>query len=410
MISFACPHCKETLKVKDEMAGKRGKCAFCDQVVVAPARTTQLDTGDAKTLLPEPTRRDTSKPAPAVSPELYDFLAPPQAPDELGRLGGYRVLKVLGSGGMGVVYQAEDVQLKRQVALKALLPQLAASASNRERFLREAQTAAALEHEHVVAILQIGEDRGIPFIAMQLLKGESLEDRLKVARMSVAEVLRIGIEAAGALAAAHAAGLIHRDIKPANVWLEAPRGKVKVLDFGLARSLKSDSKLTQQGAIIGTPAYMSPEQAGGKAIDPRADLFSLGCILYRMSTGRLPFRGADTIATLMAVATHHPDPPSQLNPDVPANLSRLIMRLLSKSPADRPASARDVIAGLKEIERRPEPNVIEEPEVVARPVAMPAPKLSLDAVWFWMWPWVLIGSGVLTVLSLALLVVLLFFV
>src|SRR5262249_28472008 len=150
-----------------------------------------------------------------------DFLAPAQAADEIGRLGPYRVLKVLGAGGMGVVFQAEDPLLKRKVALKAMLPSLAASESARQRFLREAQTAAAIEHDHIVHIYQVGEDRGIPFIAMQFLKGEALDDRLKRKKsLSLKEVVRIGREAALGLAAAHNHGLVHRDIKPANLWLE----------------------------------------------------------------------------------------------------------------------------------------------------------------------------------------------
>jgi hypothetical protein len=160
--------------------------------------------------------------APAdATQELYDFLAPPQAPDELGRLGPYRVLRVLGAGGMGVVFEAEDTELKRRVALKALRPALAASRSAQQRFLREGQAAAALSHDHVVPIYQVGQERGIPFLAMPLLEGETLEDRLRrEAPLPAAEVLRIGRGIAAGLAAAHDKGLIHRDIKPSNIWLE----------------------------------------------------------------------------------------------------------------------------------------------------------------------------------------------
>jgi serine/threonine protein kinase len=339
-----------------------------------------------------------------VSPDLYDFLAPAEAADEIGRLGGYRVLKVLGSGGMGVVYQAEEIKLKRMAALKALLPQLAASPSNRERFLREAQMAAALEHDHIVAIHQVGEDRGIPFIAMQLLKGQSLEDRLKKKpSLSVEEVLRIGRETAAGLQAAHTQGLIHRDIKPANIWLESPNGRVKILDFGLARATGTESHLTQQGAIIGTPAYMAPEQASGKTVGPHADLFSLGCDLYRMSTGRLAFDGTDTITTLMAVATHNPRPPHKLNPDLPLGLSQLILRLLAKDAADRPKSAREVIAELEEIERNPDPTVVLPPEEPPTPKRRPR-RLQENRVKPSI-PWLMIGGGGVLLLGLVLLVV-----
>jgi WD40 repeat protein len=285
---------------------------------------------------------------------LTEFLAPPQARDELGRLGGFRILKILGHGGMGVVFQGEDPRLGRPVAIKAMLPHLAGSSSSQERFLREARAAAALEHDHIVPILQVGEDRGAPFIVMPLLKGESLEDRLRRDKqVPIAEVLRIGRETAEGLAAAHERGLIHRDIKPANIWLEGGRGRVKILDFGLARAATQESGLTQQGAVIGTPAYMAPEQGRGEAVDARCDLFSLGVVLYRMGTGQPPFRGNDIVATLMAVALDEPPPPQSLRPDLPPELSDLVMRLLAKNPAQRPASAREVVKVLGAIQKAP---------------------------------------------------------
>src|SRR5262249_258055 len=154
---------------------------------------------------------------------------------------------------------------------------------------------------------QVGEDRGVPFLAMQLLEGESLEARLdRQGRLPATETLRIGREIAEGLAAAHDKGLIHRDIKPANVWLEGEKGRVKVLGLGLARASTGESQLTQQGVVVGTPSYMAPEQANGKDVDSRCDLFSLGCVLYRMCTARLPFKGSDTLSTLMAVASQQP--------------------------------------------------------------------------------------------------------
>jgi serine/threonine protein kinase len=320
-------------------------------------------------------------PRPPEGVELYDFLAPAQSPGELGRLGGYRILKVIGAGGMGVVFQAEDVQLKRPVALKAMLPVMAASPSNRQRFMLEAQAAAALEHDHIITIYQVGEDRSIPFIAMQLLKGESLEDRLqRVGLIGLAEGLLIARQVALGLTVAHEQGLIHRDIKPSNLFLvkdggaggAKPNGahpggvspspthhlplpthqtRVKILDFGLARSVTGDSQLTRNGAIIGTPAYMAPEQSRGQKVDGRSDLFSLGCVLYRMYTGRLPFPGADTITVLLALASENPRPPHQVNAQVPPQLSRLIMDLLAKDPKSRPQSARDVVHRIQQLER-----------------------------------------------------------
>jgi serine/threonine protein kinase len=254
---------------------------------------------------------------------------------------------------MGVIFEAEDPHLKRRVALKVMKPSLAASAEFHRRFRREAQLAAAIDHEHLVTIYQVGEDRGVPFLAMQLLRGETLEDRLERAggRLPPPEVLRIGREIAGGLAAAHARGLVHRDIKPANVWLEAGRDRVKVLDFGLARGTGEDAHFTQAGAVIGTPAYMAPEQANAEEVDARCDLFSLGAVLYRACTGRLPFGGKDTLSTLSALATKTPEPPDQIAPPLPRALSDLVMRLLAKDPEERPPSARDVVRAIERIER-----------------------------------------------------------
>ncbi len=292
--------------------------------------------------------------------EVFDFLAPAQSPDELGRLGPYRVLGLLGSGGMGIVFRAEDPHLQRAVALKAMKRSLTASDAARKRFLREARIVAAIEHDHIVTIHQAGEDRGVLYLAMPLLKGESLEDRLKrEGRLPVVDALRIAREAALGLAAAHAQGLVHRDVKPANIWLEAARGRVKLLDFGLARAMDDTANLTQFGAIAGTPQYMSPEQARGGAITPRCDLFSLGSVLYQMLTGRPPFRGADAIATLMAVATDAPLAPSKIDPSLPRSVSDFVLRLLAKSPKDRPESAlatAEAIAVLENDRAAPRPH------------------------------------------------------
>jgi tRNA A-37 threonylcarbamoyl transferase component Bud32 len=306
-----------------------------------------------------------TNPPPAVTPpadctqEVYEFLAPPQEPGELGRLGPYRVVQVLGVGGMGVVFQAEDLQLKRRVALKVMRPGVLASALARQRFLREAQTCAAIDHEHIVTLLQVGEDRGVPYLAMQLLQGETLEERLKrEVKLSPAEVLRIGREIATGLAAAHERGLIHRDIKPANIWLETlpgagepsgPRWRVKILDFGLARAFGGEAHLTQSGTIVGTPSYMAPEQAEGGAVDPRSDLFGLGCVLYRLCTGQLPFKGATTMAVLRSLELEQPQPPHLLNLEVPRPLSDLILKLLAKRAEDRYPSARTVVETLEAI-------------------------------------------------------------
>jgi serine/threonine protein kinase/Leucine-rich repeat (LRR) protein len=279
---------------------------------------------------------------------LLDFLAPPQADDEIGRLDGYRILKKLGEGGMGMVLEAEDIRLKRRVAMKVMKPEVAANEAHRVRFLREAQAAAAVEHDHICPIYQVGEDNGVPFIAMPFLKGEPLDARLRRERpLPVTEVIRIGCEIAEGLAAAHAHGLIHRDIKPGNIWLEADTGRVKILDFGLARSTNDNVQLTQSGAIVGTPAYMAPEQARAQAVDHRADIFSLGCVMYEMATGRRPFIGENTMAMLTSLAVDTPAAVATLNPAIPAELAALIEQLLSKKPDRRPASATAVVDSLR---------------------------------------------------------------
>lgn len=298
-----------------------------------------------------------------------DFLAPAQGPGELGRLGGYRILKVLGAGGMGMVFLAEDVRLKRSVALKVILPALVVNPMVRGRFLREAQATAAIEHEHIIAIYQVDEHAGIPFLAMPLLRGETLEERLQREKMlPLDEVLRIGREIAEGLSAAHERHLIHRDIKPSNIFLAEvgpasragpePAGAarlapptVKIVDFGLARGREDDDgNLTKPGTLLGTPAYMSPEQARTEKADQRSDLFSLGCVLYRLATGKLPFAGRDSIALLMSIALDTPRPAREVNPEVPPALSDLIDRLLAKEPAARPASAHQVAETLAAIE------------------------------------------------------------
>jgi tRNA A-37 threonylcarbamoyl transferase component Bud32 len=305
--------------------------------------------------------------APGDTPAQFPGGGRPVEPSGPGRrLGGYRLLELLGRGGMGEVYRAEDPVLNRRVALKVMRPEFAASPDFRNRFLREARSAAALQHDHVVPIYHVGEEAGALYIVMPLLQGETLERRLqREARLPVAEVVRVGREAAEGLAAAHAAGLVHRDVKPANLWLEAHSGepgalatggpgataaggRVRVLDFGLARAAEADG-LSQTGAVLGTPGYMAPEQIDGHPADARSDLFSLGCVLYRAATGRPPFRALTITALLRAVAEHHPPPPRELRPELPAALSDLIVRLLAKDPDHRPASARAVADALAAI-------------------------------------------------------------
>jgi serine/threonine protein kinase/Leucine-rich repeat (LRR) protein len=276
-------------------------------------------------------------------------------------IGDYLVVQKIGEGGMGAVYLAEDPKLHRKAAIKTMKPTLAANPADRERFLREARAAAAIEHDNIVPIWGVGEAAdGTPFIAMPFLQGEMLHDRLK--REPVAPLgllVKVAREVADGLAAAHTKGLIHRDIKPGNIWLEGDlsskqRGeqirRSKILDFGLAKPVDQDDvQITASGAILGTPAYMAPEQARGEKVDHRADLFSLGVMLYRMATGKLPFKGPSAMAVLIALTTETPTPVRELAPNLPPALATLIERLMSKDPANRPQSAAEVAALVREI-------------------------------------------------------------
>jgi serine/threonine-protein kinase len=273
---------------------------------------------------------------------LADFLAPPKEPGHLGRLGHYEVLETIGRGGMGVVLKALDESLHRVVAIKVLSPHLASNATARKRFTREAQAAAAVTHEHVVTIHAVEDAHEPPYIVMQFVSGVSLQDRLdRDGPLELKEILRIGMQTAQGLAAAHAQGVVHRDIKPANILLENGVERVKITDFGLARTL-DDASLTQSGVVAGTPQYMSPEQADGLAVDHRTDQFSLGSVLYALCTGRPPFRASTLMGVLKRVSEDEPRPVREINPDIPDWLEAIIERLHAKNPADRFQSAAEL--------------------------------------------------------------------
>jgi hypothetical protein len=312
-----------------------------------------------------------------------DFLQPPGTPGLLGRLDHYDILEVVGRGGMGVVLRARDTKLERIVALKVLAAPLAASGTARRRFAREARSAAAVRDEHVIAIHAV-EDRGpVPYLVMEFIDGCTLEALLRRGGpLEVRDILRIGVQAASGLAAAHKQGLVHRDVKPANILLENGVQRVKLTDFGLARAA-DDASLTQSGLIAGTPLYMAPEQAAGEPLDPRADLFSLGSVLYEMCTGRPAFRAPTTVAVLRRVCDDTPRPIREVNPEVPEPLCRLIERLQAKKPADRPASARevaDLLAGLLA-----ELNSGRSGEPSRAPVLQRPPQLPRPARRPWLW-------------------------
>jgi len=286
---------------------------------------------------------------PASSKTSYRFLAPPQVPGELGQLGPYRIQAVLGAGGMGVVFRAYDPRLLRSIAMKVVRPDLVTRPGALDRLIQEAQAAAAVEHDHIVAIYSVEEHDGVPCIVMPLLRGRTLEQRMRTepGPFPYKEVLRIGAETAMGLAGAHERGLIHRDIKPANLWLEEPLGRVKILDFGLAMLADADGP----AVIAGTPGYMAPEQVLGGPVDHRADLFALGCVLYRVASGVSPFGNARTFTTVVMAVLEKPRPLFEVNPNLPAAFAKLVDQLLEQKPDARPQSVKAVLAELEALQQ-----------------------------------------------------------
>ena len=280
--------------------------------------------------------------------DLLKLLGPTDDPQMLGRIGSYEVLGVLGRGGMGVVFKAFDAPLNRFVAIKMLLPHLAASGSARKRFAREGQAVAAVVDDHVMAIHCVDEWQGVPYLVMTYSRGVSLQKRLSDnGPLEVREILRIGMQAAKGLAAAHAQGIVHRDIKPANIFLDQKVERVQLMDFGLARAV-DDASLTRSGTLTGTPQYMSPEQARAETVDHRSDLFSLGSVLYAMCTGHAPFRAESSYSVLRLITDTEPRSIREINPDIPEWLCLLISRLMAKSPDARFGNALEVAALLEQ--------------------------------------------------------------
>jgi eukaryotic-like serine/threonine-protein kinase len=277
-------------------------------------------------------------------------------------IGPYRIIRKLGEGGMSNVFLTEDVRTGRVVALKLLAPRVVADETYRLRLLREAHAVATLQHPNITALYEADQFQDQPYLAIEYVEGESVSDLLVSGPFPVVQAAWIAAEVANALAAAHAAGIVHRDVKPSNIFVQTGGG-VKVMDFGLAKFEEDDGEsddeddtgqmrnLTARGTILGTVNYMCPEQAHGDSVDFRADIFSLGVLLYEMLSGRAPFRGAHTFAVLRSIIEAAPEPVSLHRPDVPPELEAVVRRAMAKRPEDRYQSASDMESALRDVLR-----------------------------------------------------------
>ena len=280
-------------------------------------------------------------------------------------LSHYRLIEKIGEGGMGVVWKAHDEKLRRDVAVKVLPPELVQDPERRRRLLHEARAEAAVDHPNIASVFEVDEADGVVFVAMEFVRGKSLRALLGERALPIPEALRLATDVAGGLAAAHAARVIHRDLKPENVMVRSD-GHVKILDFGLAKMLQEQEdlsrsklskaetltdELTRQGRVLGTPAYMSPEQARGEALDARTDIFSFGSMLYEMVAGKAPFEGRSATDILSAILRDRPPAPSAHNTKVPGELDRIVGKCLEKEARDRYPDATDLAVDLRRLRR-----------------------------------------------------------
>jgi eukaryotic-like serine/threonine-protein kinase len=319
---------------------------------------------------------------PAV--ELAAKMIAQEKPESLvgQQLGSYQILSLLGAGGMGVVYRARDTRLNRSVAIKVLPADKVSDPERKRRFIQEARAASALNHPNIITLYDIGSESGVDFIVMEYVAGKTLDQRIPRKRMRASEALKLAIQMADALAKAHSAGIIHRDLKPTNVMVTED-GVVKVLDFGLAKltelvateaTTRTQLSETEEGMIVGTLSYMSPEQAEGKKVDARSDIFSFGALLYEMISGQKAFQGDSKLSTLTAVLKQEPKPISQLVPDIPRDLEKIVNRCLRKDPGRRFQHMGDVKVELEELKEDSSSSTLAGTPPAVRP-----------ARWMWVW-------------------------
>lgn len=355
-------HYGETIRIEEPSCILRGDpfCSFVIEHIVTDTHEPRSPLTETLVFSPSMDLA-TDQPAAGVGPNAT-FVKDADRDVLPSTIGGYKVLATIGRGAMGQVYLAEDDRLERRVAIKVMHPSRASDPASRQRFIRESRATAAIEHPHVVTIHQVGEHRqggsevGLPFIVMQCLHGDTLGTyRSKVGRVPLPEALRIAREIAEGLAAAHRRGLVHRDIKPENIILEGPAREVKIIDFGLVREIggaDSSAHVTVEGAVVGTPAYMAPERVSDHPVDARADIFGLGVILYELLADQLPFTGTSMMAMLASIAHGAPTPLRSVAPEVPEDVSNLVMQMIAHDPANRPATARAVADTIAAIELR----------------------------------------------------------
>ncbi len=338
----------------DELEQHLSTCEGCDEMLTQQTAEEEF-WRDAQMMLSDQRDRSQSRFASECSPGTIDsldsfdqWLDPTDDPRMLGRFGGYEIAGVIGRGGMGIVLKGLDVSLDRYVAIKVLNPLFSSSSAARRRFAREAQAAAAVVHENVIAIHGVDTWNELPYLVMPYIKGESLQQRIdRTAPLSIESTLEISLQIARGLSAAHDQGLVHRDIKPANILVPFSVSRVLITDFGLARAA-DDASVTRTGVIAGTPQYMSPEQARGQTVDQRTDLFSLGGVMYAMACGHPPFRADSTYGILRRITDEPHRRLSELEPSVPKWFDNVVDRLLQKEPGKRFESAKQLGDHLEE--------------------------------------------------------------